>query len=290
MDLRPPGVFCFLDGLSGDQAGQFARRVEQLGYSALWFAEAPGGRESFSFASYLLGQTERLIVATGIAVIYAYEPIAVANATRTLGELFDDRFLLGLGVSNKKGNERRGIPYTKPVSFTRDYLQKMKAAPYGGPTPQQEPPIVLAGMMPKMLELSATQTHGTHTYFTTTEQITQTRQALGPEPWLCAELGMMLETDAAKARTAARNYMQFYLTIDHYVQRLRTVGFWDADFANGGSDRLVDALIAWGDADTIRKRIDAYYQAGATHVCIMPLSSDGGMNPDERALEALAPE
>ena len=127
----------------------------------------------------------------------------------------------------------------------------MKAAPYGGPAPQHEPPIVLAGMMPKMLELSATQTHGTHTYFTTTEQITQTRQALGPGPWLCAELGVMLETDAAKARTAARNYMQIYLSIDHYVQRLRAVGFGDADFANDGSDRLVDAIIAWGDADTI---------------------------------------
>ena len=289
MDLHPPGVFCFLDGLSGAQTGQFARKAEQLGYSALWFAETTG-RESFSFASYLLSQTERLVVATGIAVIYAYEPIAVANATRTLGELFDDRFLLGLGVSNKKGNDRRGIPYGKPLSFTREYLQKMKAAPYGGPAPQHEPPIVLAGMMPKMLELSATQTHGTHTYFTTTEQIIQTRQALGSEPWLCAELGVMLETDAAKARTAARHYMQIYLSIDHYVQRLRAVGFEDADFANDGSARLVDAIIAWGDADTIRKRIDAYYQAGATHVCIMPLSAEGGMNPDERALEALAPK
>ena len=108
MDLRTPGVFCFLDGLNGAQTGQFARKVEQLGYSALWFAETTG-RESFSFASYLLSQTERLIIATGIAVIYAYEPIAIANATRTLGELFEDRFLLGLGVSNKKGNDRRGI-------------------------------------------------------------------------------------------------------------------------------------------------------------------------------------
>ena len=289
MDLHKPGVFCFLDGLSGAQTGQFARKVEQLGYSALWFAESTG-RESFSFASYLLSQTERLIVATGIAVIYAYEPIAIANASRTLGELFDDRFVLGLGVSNKRGNERRGIPYGKPLSFTRQYLQKMKAAPYAAPAPQHAPPIVLAGMMPKMLELAATQTHGTHTYFTTTEQIVKTRQALGPEPWLCAELGVILETAATKARTAARSYMQIYLTIDHYVQRLRAVGFNDNDFANGGSDRLVDAIVSWGDAESIRQRIDAYYQAGASHVCILPLNSEGGMNPDERALQALAPK
>ena len=288
MDLRTPGVFCFLDGLSGDQAGQFARSVEQLGYSALWFAEA-SGRESFSFASYLLSQTERLVVATGIAVIYAYEPIAVANASRTLGELFADRFVLGLGVSNKMGNQRRGIPYAKPLRFTRQYLQKMRAAPYVGPAPQPEPPIVLAGMMPKMLALAAAETRGTHTYFTTTEQIAHTRQALGPEPWLCAELGVMLETDATTARRAARNYMHTYLTIDHYVQRLRAVGFGDADFADGGSDRLVDALIAWGDAERIRQRIDAYYQAGASHVCLLPLSPEGGMNPHQRALEALAP-
>ena len=137
-------------------------------------------------------------MATGIAVIYAYEPIAVANASRTLGELFADRFVLGLGVSNKMGNQRRGIPYAKPLSFTREYLQKMRAAPYGGPPPRPEPPIVLAGMMPKMLALAAAETHGTHTYFTTTEQIAHTRQALGPQPWLCAALGVMLETDATR--------------------------------------------------------------------------------------------
>ncbi|HEV8718096.1 MAG TPA: TIGR03620 family F420-dependent LLM class oxidoreductase [Candidatus Binatia bacterium] len=288
MDLRTLGVFAFLDGLSGGQTGQFARQVERLGYSALWFAET-SGRESFSFASYLLSQTERLVVATGIAVVFSYEPIATANAARTLGELFEDRFILGLGVSNKKGNARRGVAYEKPYSFMREYLTKMRAAPYGAPKPQHEPPIVLAGMMPKMLQLAASETRGTHTYFTTTDQIAQVRAALGPDPWLCAELGVMLETDAAKARAAARRYMQVYLSIDHYVNRLRAVGFTDADFADGGSDRLVAALIAWGNEDKLRERIEAYYRAGATHVCIMPLSSAGGLVPDERALEALTP-
>ena len=123
MDLQTPGVFTFLDGLSGAQTGQFARKVEQLGYSALWFPEVLG-REPFSFASYLLSQTERLVIATGIVVPYAYEPIVIANATRTLAELFGDRFLLGLGVSNAQANARRGIPYGKPLSFTREYLAK----------------------------------------------------------------------------------------------------------------------------------------------------------------------
>jgi probable F420-dependent oxidoreductase len=288
MDLNPVGVFCFLDGLTGTQTGAFARKVERWGYSALWFAETTG-RESFSFASYLLSQTERLVIATGIAVVYAYEPIATANATRTLGELFDDRFLLGLGVSNSHGNTRRGIPYGKPYTFMREYLEKMKEAPYAAPAPQHEPPIVLAGMMPKMLQLAATATRGTHTYFTTTEQVVRVRAAIGPKPWLCAELGVMFEQDAVKARTAARRYMQVYLSIDHYVRRLREVGFGEDDFANGGSDRLVDALIAWGNETTVRDRIAAYVKAGASHVCIMPLHPEGGMVPDERVLVALAP-
>src|SRR5215813_1986126 len=255
MDLSKLGVFCFLDSLTGAQTGQFARKAEQLGYSALWFAEATG-RESFSFASYLLSQTERLVVATGIAVVFSYEPIAIANASRTLGELFDDRFILGLGVSNKRGNERRGVPYGKPVTFMREYLAKMKAAPYSGPKPSHEPPIVIAGMMPKMLQLAAAETQGTHTYFTTVEQVARVCAAIGASPWLCAELAVMLETDTTKARTAARRYMQVYLAVDHYVKRLREVGFSDGDFANGGSDRLVDALIAWGNEETIRERID----------------------------------
>jgi probable F420-dependent oxidoreductase len=289
MDLSKTGVFCFLDGLTGAQTGQFVRKVERLGYSALWFAEVTG-RESFSFASYLLSQTDRLVVATGIAVVFAYEPAATASATRTLAELFEDRFILGLGVSNKMGNSRRGIPYGKPYSFMRAYLAKMQATPYDAPKPQSEPPIVLAGMMPKMLHLAATETQGTHTYFTTAEQVAGVRTAIGPGPWLCAELAVMLETDAAKARAAARRYMQVYLSIDHYVKRLRDVGFGDEDFTNGGSDRLVDALIAWGPEDTLHKRIAAYYSAGASHVCILPLSPNGGLVPDERTLEALAPK
>lgn len=288
MNLSTIGVFGFLDGLSGAQTGQFARKVERLGYSALWFAESVG-RESFSFASYLLSQTERLVVATGIAVVFSYEPVATASAAKTLGELFEDRFILGLGVSNKGGNARRGVAYDKPVSFMHEYLAKMKAIPYAAPQPQHEPPIVLAGMMPRMLELAATETQGTHTYLTTPEQTAQVRAAIGPSPWICAEQAVMLETDAAKARAAGRRYLHVYLQIPHYVKRWRAVGFGDADFAEGGSDRLVDAIVAWGAEDTLRECTDAHYKAGATHVCILPLSPDGDRVPDERALAALAP-
>ena len=288
MDLSKLGIITFLDALNGKEAGQFARKVEQWGYSVLWVPDAMG-REVFSLSSYLLNQTERLVVGTGVVIVYAYEPIAIANASRTLGELFADRFILGLGVSNRGANDRRGIAYEKPVSFVRDYLAKMKAAPYNAPAPQQEPPIVLSGMMPKMLQLAATETQGTLTYFTTTEQVARIRQMLGPNPWLCAIQAVLLESDATKARALARRYMQTYLAIDHYVQRLRGLGYGDADLANGGSDRLVDAIVAWGSEDQLRERIADQFKVGATNVCILPLNPRGEARPDERVIAALAP-
>ncbi len=288
MALPKLGVLGFFDTLRGKEIGPFARKVEQLGYGALWVPEIMG-REIFSLSTYVLSQTERLTVGTGVAIAYTYEPIAAMGAARALSELFDNRFILGLGVSNKTYNARRGVAYDKPVAFMRDYIAKMKAAPYNAPKPQHEPPIVLAAMMPKMLQLAAAETHGTLTYFTTTEQVAGYRKMLGPQPWLAAVQLVMLETDASKARTAARRYMQIYMAIDHYLHRLRALGFYDEDFTNGGSDRLVDAIVAWGSETQIRDRMATQFNAGANHVCIVPLRSDGGLGADDRGLEALAP-
>lgn len=288
MELGKLGVLGFFDVLRGTEVGPFARKVEQLGYDALWVPEIMG-REIFSLSSYVLSQTERLAVGTGVAIAYTYEPIAAMGAARALNELFDNRFVLGLGVSNKAYNARRGIGYDKPVAFMRDYLAKMKAAPYNAPKPSQEPAIVLAAMMPKMLQLAASETQGTLTYFTTTEQVAGYRETLGPQPWLGAVQLVMLETEATKARTAARRYMQIYMEIEHYLHRLRKLGFSEADFVNGGSDRLVDAIVAWGSETQLRERIDAQYRAGANHVCIIPVRSDGKAGADDAALQALAP-
>src|SRR5262245_42459933 len=288
MDLSKLGIIHFLDALSGKETGQLARKVEQLGYSVLWAPDAVGV-DGFSLSAYLLNQTERLVVGTGVVIVYAYEPIAIANASRTLGELFADRFILGLGVSNRGANDRRGIAYEKPVSFVREYLTKMKAAPYNAPAPQHEPPVVLSGMMPKMLHFAATETQGKLTYFATTEQVARIRQMLGPNPCLCSIQAVLLETEATKARALARRYMQTYLAIDHYVQRLRGLGYGDADLANGGSDRLVDAIVAWGSEDKLRARIADQFRVGATHVSILPLNPRSEPRPDERVIEALAP-
>src|SRR5262245_53311754 len=288
MDLSRPGVFCFLDPLPGAALGPFAKKVERLGYSALWFAEGVG-RESFSLAAHLLDQTQTLVVGSGIAVAYCREPIAAANAARSLSELHPDRFILGLGVSNAAANERRGVRYERPVEFMKSYLARMKAAPYMAPPPAAEAPVVLGSFLPQMVRLAAEQTAGVLTYFTPPEKTAQVRAEVGPDKWLCAEQAVLLETDPGRARAAARQYMGFYLAIPHYAKMLRPLGFSEADFAGGGSDRLVDAIVAWGSPDTLRARIAAHAAAGANHVCILPLRPDGHRAPDEAAIEALAP-
>jgi probable F420-dependent oxidoreductase len=139
-----------------------------------------------------------------------------------------------------------------------------------------------------MLQLAAAETHGTHTYFMPPEQTAQTRATIGPDKWLCAEQAVLFETDAAKARAIARKYMHRYLQGPHYKVALRQVGFTDADF-DTVSDRLVDAIVCWGPEAKLRERIDAHYKAGASHVCVLPLSEQGTALPDERVLEVLAP-
>jgi probable F420-dependent oxidoreductase len=288
MDLSRLGVFCFLDPLPGRALGPFAQKVERLGYSALWFAEGVG-RESLSLAAHLLNQTQTLVVGSGVAVAYSREPIAAAGAARALSELFPDRFILGLGVSNLAANQRRGVGYGPPVAFMTAYLAKMKAAPYMAPPPPSEAPVVLGSFLPQMVRLAAEATAGVLTYFTPPAKTAQVRAAMGPGPWLCAEQAVLLETDPARARAGARQYMTHYLQIPHYPRMLGPLGFSDADFVGGGSDRLVDAIVAWGSSDVLRARVAAHTAAGATHVCVLPLRADGSRAPDETVLEALAP-
>jgi probable F420-dependent oxidoreductase len=287
MELGKLGILGLFDGCTGTEVGRLAQDIERLGYGALWFPHQMG-REPFSLAAYLLGRTDRLVVGTGVAIAFAYEPMIAASAARTLSEAFEDRFILGLGVSNQMYNSLRGFAYERPVAFMREYLARMKSAPYEAARPAQEAPIVIAALMPKMLELAAAETRGTLTYLTTTEQLAKYRAVLGPRPWLCAVQVVMLETDAANARARAREYLALYLGIEHYLQRWKRFGFGDADFTNGGSDRLIDAVVAWGSEDKIRQRIADQFEAGATHVAMIPLDPSGGKGPDRRAVEALA--
>jgi probable F420-dependent oxidoreductase len=289
MELGRLGVWTWLDALPGPEALHFARRVEALGYGALWIPEALG-RDPFALLGALATATERLVLATGIANIYARDAMTMQAARKTLGELSGGRFLLGLGVSHAPMVEGlRGHAYGKPVATMSAYLEAMEKAPYAGPAPKEDPPIVLAALRPKMLELAARRARGAHPYFMTPEHTARAREILGAGPWLCPEQKVLLETDASKARAVARRAMQIYLGLPNYLNALRWLGYADRDLAGGGSDRLVDAIVAWGDERAIAARVASHRDAGADHVCVQPLRPDGAPGPDLRVLEALAP-
>ncbi|HEY6420811.1 MAG TPA: TIGR03620 family F420-dependent LLM class oxidoreductase [Candidatus Binataceae bacterium] len=292
MDLRRLGVFAITESMAGSQISGFARKVEKLGYSVLWFPEA-FGRDPFALAAHILTSTDRLVVGTGIANVWKREAVTMIGAARTLAELFPDRFILGIGVSHAPMMAQLGIKYAKPLTYMRDYLAAIRSAPYTAPRPKADPPIVIAALMPKMVQLAASETNGTFPVYITPEQTARMRAAIGPEKWICVQQVAMLETDPSKARRAARTIIAFYLGLPNYLQSLRSLGFDDADFGAGGSDRLVDAMIAWGDESRLRERIAAHHKAGATHVCVTLVKSEGSAReramPDERALEALAP-
>lgn len=290
MDIGKIGIWFFLDAMTAAETVEFARKVEQLGYGALWIPEAVG-REPFAHAGYLAAHTERLVFATGIANIWARDPITMSAASKTVAEVSGGRFLLGIGVSHKPlVSNLRGHSYDKPYSYMKEYLPKMKSALYRAPLPKEEVPVVLAALHPKMLQLAATEANGTHTYFVPPEHTAKARAAIGPKPWICAAQAVILETDAEKARKMARTYMKTYVPrLPNYTNNLKALGWKDEDFQNGCSDALVDAIVAWGAEDKIRGRIDAHLKAGATHVCILPLRADNESLPDPRVMEALAP-
>jgi probable F420-dependent oxidoreductase len=171
----------------------------------------------------------------------------------------------------------------------REYLTAMQGALYRAVAPASEAPIVLAALRPAMLRLAREQARGAHPYFVTPEHTKRAREILGPGAWLAPEQKVLLDTDPARARATARATMQIYLGLPNYQNNLKWLGFEDADLANGGSDRLVDAIVAWGDEAAIAARIKAHHDAGADHVCIQPLRADGIPGPDLRVLEALAP-
>lgn len=289
MTLGRLGVWTWMDSLTGVQAVEFARKVEALGYWAIWIPEAIG-RDPFTFLGHLAAHTTKLLLCTGIANIYARDAVSMRAAHKTLAELSGGRFVLGLGVSHVRlVTNVRGHEYGKPISTMRKYLEAMDGALYQGVQPKEEAPIVLAALRPPMLRLAAERTRGAHPYFTPPEHTARAREIMGKGPWLAPEQKVLLEIDASKARALARAAMQIYMGLPNYQNSLKWLGYTDEDFADGGSDRLVDDIVAWGDEAAIRRRIQAHYDAGADHVCIQPLRPDGQPGPDVNLLEVLAP-
>jgi probable F420-dependent oxidoreductase len=282
MSIGKLGVFYFIDSLSAPQAADFARTVERLGYGALWYPEAVG-RNSMVTAAWLLTQTRTLTVASGIANIFARDAQAAAGGRHALNELSGGRFLMGLGVSHAPlVEDLRGHIFKNPLQRMRDYIEKMNGAVYQSPMPEQSGELVLAALGPKMTALAGELSDGAYPYNVTPEHTARSRAILGPGKKLYVEQKVLLETDPAKARAVARESLGFYLSMVNYQNTWATLGFVPSDWEQA-SDKFLDAMVAWGDEEAIRKRIDEHLQAGADHVCIQPLGDPG------KVLELLAP-
>ena len=289
MDLSKLGVWFFTDAMAAPIAADTAKRIEDLGFSALWIPETVG-RNPFVHAAWLLANTSSLIIATGIANIYHREPGVTLAAQNTLAEQSDNRFLLGLGVSHKPLVEGlRGLTYGPPVATMRDYLDKMAASPYTGPPPKDKPPTVIAALGPKMLELASKKCDGAHPYFTSPSHTKMARDVMGPDRLLCVEQKVIFETDPAKARDIARKAAQTYQGLPNYRNNWLRMGLGEADIDGDGSDTFIDATFAWGEIDAIKSRVQEHYDAGASHVCVQPIHPAGRIGDiDWRVLEALA--
>ncbi|MCH2170805.1 LLM class F420-dependent oxidoreductase [Myxococcota bacterium] len=291
MELGKLGVWYFTEAMRSPKAADFAQRIESLGYSALWIPETTG-RNPFAHAGFLFGETHRLVIATGIANIYHRHAGMMLQSQKTLAEQSENRFLLGIGVSHAPlVSQLRGLPYERPVATMREYLDAMDASPYTSVEPSKPPQTVIAALGPKMLKLAREKTDGAHPYLTTPEHTAMAREILGPDKLLCVEQKVILETSASKARETARKALERYAILPNYRNNWKRLGFSEDEIAkNGGSDRLIDALVAWGNERTIADRIQQHQDAGATHVCIQPLKVDGRTGEvDWKVLEALAP-
>jgi probable F420-dependent oxidoreductase len=251
------------------------QRIEALGYTALWLNEGPGVKEPFAQAGLLLGCTERLVLATGVANIWARDAAAARNAAFALAEAHPGRFTLGLGVSHQPLVALRGHDYARPLSAMRAYLDALDGVAWTGPSPPTPVPLVLAALRPKMLDLAGERASGAIPYFTPVEHTALARERLGPAPLLAPEVAIAMESNADRARRRAREYTgSIYLRLPNYTNNLRDLGYGDDDLADGGSDRLVDAIVGWGDAEAVGARVRAHLDAGADHVCVQPVATD----------------
>ena len=256
------------------KAQEAVAELESLGFGAIWVPEAVG-REPFANAALLLSAGSTITVGTGIASIHARTAMTMQAGWKTLSEAFPGRFLLGLGVSHQPMVEGvHGHAYDKPYSTMVSYLDAMDRGLYFASAPTEAPQRVLAALGPKMLKLAAERGAGAHPYFVPVEHTALAREALGAGPLLAPEQAVVFETDPIKARQIARTHMATYLRLPNYTNNLERLGWTDADLADGGTDALVDAIVAWGTLDQIVDRVRAHHAAGADHVCVQVLPAD----------------
>ena len=281
----PIGVMFNTDRMSGDALREFGRQLESIGVETLWVPEL-FGREPFVTAGHVLSSTTTLRVGSGIANIYARDATAAAAGALTLSEFSSGRFVLGLGVSNAGLAEARGHDWEPPVEKLREYVNAVRGAKLSIPV-HHKLEIHVAAHGPKMLEVLGGLVDGVSTFLQTPAHTERTRKHVGSGVDLNVTQMCLLVDDPHEARKLARKALTFYLGLDYYHRAWRKLGFADADFMDGGSDALIDGLVAWGDSQQIAYRLDEHRDAGATEIVVIPLNPAGGAQAHMSLLEAL---
>ena len=294
-ELGRLGAWSHLDRLDVVALRDFARRADELGFGTLWVPETVG-RDPFVLLALLTDVTSSMMLGTSIANIYARDAQTMRTGAMSLQEASGGRFVLGLGVSHPHLVEKlRGHTYERPVTRMREYVTAYRSAIYKGPIAEGagEPPVLLAALRERMTDLAATDADGAFPYLFTTNRVRWQRERLdaaasgsGRRPVLAVTMPTVVETDPAAARATARAYLTPYLRTPNYHASWTAQGFEPADWERPGSDRLVDAMVAWGDVEAIRARVAEFVDAGADHVAVIPLAPDGS-DDDLPTLEAL---
>jgi probable F420-dependent oxidoreductase len=274
MQLGDFGVWTSYRAIGDANAGEAAKLAQELGFGAFWL----GGSPKLPAVTPLLEATDHLIVATGILNVWQNEPATVAAEHARLTESFGERLLLGIGA----GHPEATSDYARPLTTMRRFFDGLDAAR----TPVATDQRCAAALGPKMLDLSARRSRGAHTYFVPVEHTRFARQRLGEGELIAPELACVVEADDVRARVAAREYASLYLGLRNYTANLLRFGFSEADIADGGSDRLIDAVIPHGSADRIADVARAHLDAGADHVCLQPVGVSGIPRREWTALAA----
>jgi probable F420-dependent oxidoreductase len=283
------GVWCGTNVLDPSALAALATGVERRGYDTLWYPESLS-YECLALGGYLLSQTSRLTLASGIANIYARDAVTAAQGHDSLNTLYDGRFILGLGVSHVPLVEgARGHNYGKPVASMRTYLDTMAAANIDPTIRTADRNVVLAALGPNMLALSRDATKGALPYCVTPEHTAEARQILGPTAWLCVEQKVCLTSDQSTARAVAQQQMTRYMALPNYRNNWFRLGFTEDEVTGEGAPRFLDAMVVWGGEVQIRNCIDAHRKAGADQVVLQAFKPDGGAGTDPAALDAFAP-
>ncbi|MFJ9714055.1 TIGR03620 family F420-dependent LLM class oxidoreductase [Streptomyces sp. NPDC101234] len=273
LDLGTFGIYTFdFEVQPATRIRESVRELEELGWQTLWIPELLG-RDAFTHAGYLLSSTERLRVVNGIAQIWSRGAQWAYGAGLLLADAYPDRHVLGLGYGGGQG------PGTKPLAAMTAYLDEMDALQSPNPLPETPMRRIMAAYGPKMLELAARRTAGATTYHVNVAHTAQAREILGPDTFLGVEHAVLFESDPDKARAIAREHLHIYLNTPYNIAKFRRLGYTEEEIA-GGSDRIVDDLVFWGDLDTVVEKLQGHVGAGADHVAVQVI----GIRPGESAM------